>query len=133
MLGPITLILIFLPIFFLMAIVTLLPRFKEEAARMHEEIKKQHEQSLITPPRDDNGNFPILAPALGRCDSAIITSWLKKDGDNILKGTPVCEIETDKVAMDVLAPANGVLRTHTIPNTAFAQGERLGHIDPTSH
>lgn len=39
----------------------------------------------------------------------IVSSWLKKEGDAISKGEPVCTIEGDKASMDIEAPTSGVL------------------------
>ncbi|WP_062231841.1 acetoin dehydrogenase dihydrolipoyllysine-residue acetyltransferase subunit [Aureimonas sp. N4] len=42
-----------------------------------------------------------------------ISRWFYKDGDTIKKGEPLFEIETDKAAMEVDAPASGTLRNVT--------------------
>jgi pyruvate dehydrogenase E2 component (dihydrolipoamide acetyltransferase) len=42
-------------------------------------------------------------------DEGMIVRWLRKDGDQVRDGEPLCEVETDKVAMEVEAPAAGVL------------------------
>jgi pyruvate dehydrogenase E2 component (dihydrolipoamide acetyltransferase) len=39
-----------------------------------------------------------------------VTRWLKKEGDPVLKGEAVVEIETQKVNFEVEAPGGGVLR-----------------------
>ncbi len=39
-----------------------------------------------------------------------IVRWLKKEGDPIEEGEPLLEVETDKVAVEVTAPASGYLR-----------------------
>ena len=38
-----------------------------------------------------------------------VVRWLKAEGDEVAKGEPLMEIETDKVTVDVEAPAAGVL------------------------
>ncbi len=45
-----------------------------------------------------------LAQETGR-----VLRWLKVEGDEVAKGEPLMEIETDKVTVDVEAPADGVL------------------------
>ena len=45
-----------------------------------------------------------LAQETGR-----VLRWLKAEGDDVIKGEPLMEIETDKVTVDVEAPADGVL------------------------
>jgi pyruvate dehydrogenase E2 component (dihydrolipoamide acetyltransferase) len=42
--------------------------------------------------------------------SGKFTRWYKNEGDSVDKGATLFEIETDKAAMDVDAPASGVLR-----------------------
>jgi pyruvate dehydrogenase E2 component (dihydrolipoamide acetyltransferase) len=39
-----------------------------------------------------------------------INKWLAADGDKIVKGSVLFEIETDKAAMEIEAPADGILR-----------------------
>jgi len=43
-------------------------------------------------------------------DRAKLTHWFVKEGESVAKGQPLFEIETDKAAMEVEAPATGVLR-----------------------
>lgn len=38
-----------------------------------------------------------------------LLAWRKKDGDRVVKGEPLLEIETDKAVMEVEAPADGIL------------------------
>src|ERR1700761_7796974 len=52
----------------------------------------------------------IVMPALEMAqETGKIISWLKKEGDSIVKGDPIAEIETDKVVLEVEASADGVL------------------------
>jgi pimeloyl-ACP methyl ester carboxylesterase len=39
-----------------------------------------------------------------------LTAWFAREGETVAKGQPLFEIETDKAAMEVDAPASGVLR-----------------------
>ncbi|MFX3893566.1 biotin/lipoyl-containing protein, partial [Streptococcus suis] len=39
-----------------------------------------------------------------------ISRWYAKEGDSVSKGQLLFEIETDKAAMEVDAPASGILR-----------------------
>ncbi len=41
--------------------------------------------------------------------SARLLRWLKAEGDAVAKGEPLMEIETDKVTVEIEAPADGVL------------------------
>ncbi len=52
----------------------------------------------------------ILTPALGESVSeATIAKWTKKVGDAVKKDEVLVELETDKVSLEVVAPADGVL------------------------
>src|SRR5580658_2950372 len=52
----------------------------------------------------------IFMPALEMAqETGKIISWLKKEGDSLAKGEPLAEIETDKVVLEIEAPADGVL------------------------
>ena len=39
-----------------------------------------------------------------------ISRWYVKEGDTVNKGAPIFEIETDKAAMEVESPGDGVIR-----------------------
>ncbi len=52
----------------------------------------------------------ITVPQLGESVSeATVASWFKKKGDPVARDEPLVELETDKVTMEVYAPAAGVL------------------------
>jgi 2-oxoglutarate dehydrogenase E2 component (dihydrolipoamide succinyltransferase) len=52
----------------------------------------------------------ILVPTLGESvTSATIARWLKHEGDAVAADEPLVELETDKVTVEVNAPAAGVL------------------------
>jgi 2-oxoglutarate dehydrogenase E2 component (dihydrolipoamide succinyltransferase) len=56
--------------------------------------------------------------------------WLKQPGDAVTENEPLIEIETDKVTVEVAAPASGVLREilkHE--QDEIAPGELLGRIE----
>jgi pyruvate dehydrogenase E2 component (dihydrolipoamide acetyltransferase) len=49
-------------------------------------------------------------PALGMAqETGKILRWLKSDGDEVAKGDPLLEVETDKVTVEIEAPAAGLL------------------------
>ncbi|MFT8895727.1 MAG: dihydrolipoyl dehydrogenase [Acetobacter sp.] len=57
----------------------------------------------------------IKVPALGESvTSATVGKWLKQPGDAVAVDEPVVELETDKVSVEVPAPAAGVLETHAV-------------------
>jgi 2-oxoglutarate dehydrogenase E2 component (dihydrolipoamide succinyltransferase) len=51
----------------------------------------------------------ILPAAQLEGTSALLSKWLVALGDTVSKGTPIIELETDKVAMEICAPETGVL------------------------
>ncbi len=51
----------------------------------------------------------ILPKLTTTMDVGTIVSWLKQEGDVVQAGQPLFELETDKVTMEVEAPANGTL------------------------
>jgi pyruvate dehydrogenase E2 component (dihydrolipoamide acetyltransferase) len=53
----------------------------------------------------------VIMPALELAqETGKVLKWLKNPGDSVRKGEPIVEIETDKVTVEVEAPASGVLR-----------------------
>ena len=52
----------------------------------------------------------VMVPALGESVSeATVASWFKKPGDAVAVDEMLCELETDKVSVEVPSPAAGVL------------------------
>jgi 2-oxoglutarate dehydrogenase E2 component (dihydrolipoamide succinyltransferase) len=72
----------------------------------------------------------IRVPALGESvTEAIVGKWLKSAGDSVSADEPVVELETDKVTVEVNAPASGVLGEIKAPEgTTVAVGALLGAI-----
>jgi len=56
----------------------------------------------------------VVMPALEMAqETGKLLAWRKKEGDNVTKGEPLLEIETDKVVLEVEAPADGILAAVT--------------------
>jgi pyruvate dehydrogenase E2 component (dihydrolipoamide acetyltransferase) len=69
----------------------------------------------------------FVMPKLGlTMEEGTIVEWLVADGAEVAQGTPVLQIETDKVASDVEASASGVLHIIGEAEQTYACGERLG-------
>ncbi|MEE4208907.1 MAG: biotin/lipoyl-containing protein [Parvularcula sp.] len=52
----------------------------------------------------------IAVPEMGEgVTHATVGEWLKKKGDHVKKGEAILDIATDKVGVEVEAPASGVL------------------------
>ena len=56
----------------------------------------------------------VIMPALELAqETGKLLRWIKAPGDTVRKGEPIAEIETDKVTMELEAPASGILRDVT--------------------
>jgi pyruvate dehydrogenase E2 component (dihydrolipoamide acetyltransferase) len=56
----------------------------------------------------------VILPALGMAqETGIIVRWLKEEGEEVAKGEPLVEIETDKATVEIEAPAAGILANVT--------------------
>ncbi len=52
----------------------------------------------------------VMVPALGESVSeATVSTWFKKVGDTVKQDEMLCELETDKVSVEVPSPVSGVL------------------------
>lgn len=52
----------------------------------------------------------IVVPTLGESVAeATVAQWLKKEGESVKADEPIVELETDKVTLEVNAPADGVI------------------------
>jgi pyruvate dehydrogenase E2 component (dihydrolipoamide acetyltransferase) len=54
--------------------------------------------------------FSVVMPALEMAqETGKLIAWRKQEGDRVIKGEPLLEIETDKAVVEVEAPADGIL------------------------
>ena len=75
----------------------------------------------------------IIVPLEQEGAKVVVRAWLKKIGDRIAEHDPVVELETDKVAQEVSAPADGVLAEILLDTDAeAAPGAILGRLEPAS-
>jgi pyruvate dehydrogenase E2 component (dihydrolipoamide acetyltransferase) len=59
----------------------------------------------------------VIMPALGMAqETGKVLHWLKREGDSVVKGEPLLEVETDKVTVEIEAPADGTLEHVTAPD-----------------
>ncbi|HLY87017.1 MAG TPA: dihydrolipoamide acetyltransferase family protein [Gaiellaceae bacterium] len=82
----------------------------------------------------------VIMPALGMAqETGKVLRWLKADGEPVAKGEPLLEVETDKVTVEIEAPADGTLTGLTVPEGAevpvgsvialvLAEGEELAAL-----
>ncbi len=58
----------------------------------------------------------VIMPMLGMAqETGKVLRWLKADGDSVSKGEPLLEVETDKVTVEIEAPADGTLAAVRVP------------------
>jgi 2-oxoglutarate dehydrogenase E2 component (dihydrolipoamide succinyltransferase) len=71
----------------------------------------------------------IAVPTMGESVAeGSMGSWLKKSGDTVAKDELLVEIETDKVAVEVSAPAAGVLTILADNGATVTPGQQIGSI-----
>ena len=72
----------------------------------------------------------IRVPTLGESvTEATIGKWFKKEGDAVKQDEPLVELETDKVTVEVPAPASGKLeKISAQPGATVAIGALLGSV-----
>src|SRR5690242_20220393 len=72
----------------------------------------------------------IRVPTLGESvTEATVGKWFKQPGDAVTVDEPLVELETDKVTLEVPAPAAGVLSAVTVKDgDTVAVGALLGQI-----
>ena len=73
----------------------------------------------------------ITAPAdQAEGTEMVVGTWFKNVGDAVTQNEPLLEISTDKVTVEIAAPATGVLREILkSPEQAIEPGEVLGRIE----
>ena len=75
----------------------------------------------------------VLVPEEQEGTKVVVRAWLKQVGDRVEVNDPLVELETDKVAMEVPAPAAGVLREILLhSNDDAVPGAILGRIAPVA-
>jgi pyruvate dehydrogenase E2 component (dihydrolipoamide acetyltransferase) len=73
----------------------------------------------------------VLMPRLSdsMAEGTILT-WLAADGDDIVEGQELVEVETDKATMTQLSEASGVLSIVVAEGTTVAVGEVIARLQP---
>jgi 2-oxoglutarate dehydrogenase E2 component (dihydrolipoamide succinyltransferase) len=75
----------------------------------------------------------LVVPAVGESITEVfVGTWKKTEGDAVAADETVCEIESDKATVDLVAPSAGVIAKILKGEGAKASvGEVIGYIDPT--
>ena len=59
----------------------------------------------------------IVMPQAGQdLDTGTVTQWLKAEGDAVTKGEALVAVETEKISLELEAPASGVLLRIVVPD-----------------
>ena len=75
----------------------------------------------------------IKIPEVGESvREALLAKWFKKSGDVVKRDEPLCEIETDKITLDLNAEAAGVLTISVSEGTTVAVGSVIGVIEESA-
>ncbi|HVS65675.1 MAG TPA: 2-oxoglutarate dehydrogenase complex dihydrolipoyllysine-residue succinyltransferase [Thermoanaerobaculia bacterium] len=74
----------------------------------------------------------VKIPEVGESiTEALISRWLKSEGDHVEKDEPIVELETDKVAVELPAPESGVLiEILAKDGDTAAVGEVIARLEP---
>ncbi|BBO76368.1 dihydrolipoyllysine-residue succinyltransferase component of 2-oxoglutarate dehydrogenase complex [Desulfosarcina widdelii] len=73
----------------------------------------------------------IKIPSVGESvQEAVLAEWFKQDGDTVRKDEPLFVIETDKVTLEVVAEADGVLKIGVQAGETVAIGTVVGSLEP---
>jgi len=58
----------------------------------------------------------VIMPQAGQdLETGTVRRWLKAEGDPVAKGESIVEVETEKIAVEVEAPASGILLKIVVP------------------
>jgi 2-oxoglutarate dehydrogenase E2 component (dihydrolipoamide succinyltransferase) len=72
----------------------------------------------------------VQVPTLGESvTEAVISQWLKKEGDHVAVDEPICELESDKATVDLPSPAAGVLHQMLPAGETAHVGDVIARID----
>jgi 2-oxoglutarate dehydrogenase E2 component (dihydrolipoamide succinyltransferase) len=72
----------------------------------------------------------IKIPEVGESvREALLAKWFKKSGDVVKRDEPICEIETDKITLDLNADADGVLIISVSEGATVPVGTTIGVIE----
>jgi 2-oxoglutarate dehydrogenase E2 component (dihydrolipoamide succinyltransferase) len=75
----------------------------------------------------------IRVPEVGESVfEAQVVKWLKGDGETVRRDEPLCEVETDKITLEINAEADGVLSIRAREGETVRIGAVIGTIEPAA-
>lgn len=64
-------------------------------------------------------------------EEAVVVNWFTREGATVEEGESLCEVQVEKVSVDVLAPADGtVVEIVRGEDDEFARGDTLAWLEP---
>ncbi len=60
--------------------------------------------------------------------TGIIAEWLVEDGAVVTEGQPIYNLEIEKTAVEIEAPASGILRQKVAAGESYSVGKIIGEI-----
>ena len=86
--------------------------------------------AVVETPAEPASTVDVMVPTLGESvTEATVATWFKQVGDTVAQDEMLCELETDKVSVEVPAPAAGTLTEILAPDGATVQaGGKLAVI-----
>ncbi len=89
-------------------VAALLAQVGEAAAKPQSPVETT-KAAVARPGAGEGKMIDVMVPALGESVSeATVSTWFKKPGDAVAQDEMLCELETDKVSVEVPSPAAGV-------------------------
>jgi len=75
----------------------------------------------------------VKIPAVGESiSSGVVSVWHKKSGEQVKKGDPLFTLETDKVSTEIVAEADGILKTKANEGQEVKIGEVVAEIEESA-
>ena len=65
-------------------------------------------------------------------DEGVVVNWFTREGGQVEEGETICEIQVEKVSVDVPAPASGELVEIVLgEDDEFTRGDTLAYVEPS--
>jgi len=64
-------------------------------------------------------------------DEGVVSNWFAGEGSHVEQGKTICEIQIEKVSVDVPMPVTGTVTERLVAeNDVFARGDPLARVSP---
>ena len=95
---------------------------------------KEESKPAAAPAASGGETTDIVVPVMGESVAeGTLSTFLKKPGEAVKKDETIAEIETDKVALEVPAPADGVIAEWTVAEgTSVTPGSVIGRVSASA-